>query len=108
MIVSPAFSIVRVFGSILYGVPVSYTQASQPRDSPARIRIAPVGVAILCSRENPKILWVDDAEVVGDLIAVDIPVPGHVVAQEGQDRDAEILEAGVALVVGDVFVRQPP
>ena len=60
------------------------------------------------SRENPKILWVDDSEVVRDSVAVGVPIPRHVVAQEGQHCDAEILEAGVALVVGDVPVHQPP
>jgi hypothetical protein len=46
---------------------------------------------IPCSRDNPKILWADEVEVVGDLIAVEIAVSGHVVAQEAQDRGAERL-----------------
>ena len=29
------------------------------------------------SAENPKIRWIDDAEVVGDLVAERTPVPGH-------------------------------
>jgi hypothetical protein len=28
------------------------------------------------SGENPKISWIDDAGVVGDLVAVDVPIPG--------------------------------
>jgi hypothetical protein len=56
------------------------------------------------SRENPKILWVDDSEVVRDSVAVGVPIPRHVVAQEGQHGDAEIPEAGVALVVGDAAI----
>jgi hypothetical protein len=40
------------------------------------------------SRKNPKIPRIYDAEVVGDLIAVDIPVAGDVMSQEGQDRHA--------------------
>jgi hypothetical protein len=43
------------------------------------------------SGENPKISWVDDAEVVGDLVAVDMPVPGHFFAQKSQHRATEIL-----------------
>ena len=35
---------------------------------------------ILSSRENPKICGIDDAEVVGDLIAVDMPIPRHLLA----------------------------
>ena len=60
------------------------------------------------SRDNPEFLWIDDSEVVGDLIAVGAPVPGHVVAQEVQHRGAEVLEGAVALVVGGVPVHQPP
>ena len=63
---------------------------------------------ILRSRDNPERRWVYDTEVVGDLIAVSAPVPWYVVAQEVQHRDAEILEGGVALVVGDIPVHQPP
>ena len=37
---------------------------------------------ILSSRENPKICGIDDAEVVGDLVAVDMPVPRHLLAQK--------------------------
>jgi uncharacterized protein with ParB-like and HNH nuclease domain len=35
---------------------------------------------ILSSHENPKICGIDDAEVVGDLIAVDMPIPRHLLA----------------------------
>ena len=35
---------------------------------------------ILSSHENPKICRIDDAEVVGDLIAVDMPIPRHLLA----------------------------
>ena len=60
------------------------------------------------SRDNPELLWIDDPEVIGDLIAVSSPVPGHVVAQEVQHCDAEVLEAAVALVVGGMSVHQAP
>jgi len=40
-----------------------------------------VGIVALAmylrSHENPKIFWVDDAEVVGNLIAVAAPIPWH-------------------------------
>src|SRR6478752_7197573 len=64
--------------------------------------------SIACSHDNPELLWIDDPEVVGDLVAVSAPVPGHVVAQEVQHCDAEVLEGAVALVVGGVSVHQAP
>ena len=60
------------------------------------------------SRDNPVFLWVDDAKVVGDLIAPGTPVPGHLFAQEVQHREAEFLEGGIALVVSGVSVHQSP
>ena len=60
------------------------------------------------SRENPKIHRVDDAEIVGDLVAVNVPVSGHVVAQKAQDRGAERLGGRVTPVVGDVLVHRSP
>jgi hypothetical protein len=63
---------------------------------------------ILSSREDPKIRRRDDAEVVGYLIAVAVPVSWHVLAQEGQDRTAEVSECGMAPVVCDVPVHQAP
>ena len=35
---------------------------------------------ILCSRENPKILWVDDSEIVCDPVTIGAPVLRHIVA----------------------------
>src|SRR4029077_9653767 len=63
---------------------------------------------ILSSRENPKICGIDDAEVVGDLVAIDVPVPRHLLATKSQDRTSEILEPSVAFVVGAVPVHQSP
>ena len=65
---------------------------------PILITMAVAFNSIPCSRENPKILRVANAEVVGDLLAVLVPVSGHVVAHKGQDRGAEILETRVAFV----------
>ena len=60
------------------------------------------------SRENPKICWIYDPEVVGDFVAVDMPVPRHPLAQKTQYCTTEILEPSVAFVVGAVSVHQPP
>jgi len=80
-------------------------------DGPARgrpVTISAEVVAIPCSGDNPKTCRIDDAEVVGDLVAVAVPVPRHVVPQKGQDRSFEVLEAGVAPIVRDVAMHQPP
>src|SRR4029079_19108604 len=63
---------------------------------------------ILCSRQNPKILGRDDAEVVRHGIAVGVPVPWHLLAQERQDGAAEVSKGLVTSVVCDVIVHQPP
>ena len=69
----------------------------------------PFGTTVIPrSHDNPEFLWVDDPEVVRDLVAVSAPVPGYVVAQEVQHCDAEVLEGAVAFVVGSVSVHQPP
>ena len=60
------------------------------------------------SHDNPVFFWIDDPEVIRDLIAINAPVPGHVVAQEIQHGDAEVLEGAVALVVSGMPVHQPP
>ena len=60
------------------------------------------------SHDNPVFFGIDDAEVIRDFIAINTPVPGHVVAQEVQHGDAEVPEGGVALVVGGMAVHQPP
>ena len=39
-------------------------------------------IAIVVLRDDPKNLRIDDAEVVGDLVAVDMPVPRHLLAQK--------------------------
>ncbi|MGP0001950.1 MAG: TauD/TfdA dioxygenase family protein [Acetobacteraceae bacterium] len=49
---------------------------------PIGVRRAGENWHILSSRENPKICGIDDAEVVGDLVAVDMPVPRHLLAQK--------------------------
>ena len=56
------------------------------------------------SRENPELRWVNDTEIVGNLIAVLPPVPWHLIAWESRHRGAEVPEGRVAFVVGDVPV----
>ena len=63
---------------------------------------------IPCSRDNPVFDWVDYPEIVGDFVAVCAPVAWHLVTQECEHGDAEILETRVAPVVGDVAMHQPP
>ena len=41
----------------------------------AGVAFRPAAQSILNSRDSPKICGIDDAEVVGDLVAVDTPVP---------------------------------
>jgi hypothetical protein len=43
-------------------------------------------------RREPEISWVDNAEVIGDLVAVDVPVPGYFFAKKTQYPATEILE----------------
>jgi len=74
----------------------------------AEIPDGSVVMGIPCSHDNPELLRIDDPEVIRDLIAVSAPVPGHIVAQERQHCDAEVLEGAVALVVGGMSVHQPP
>jgi hypothetical protein len=33
------------------------------------------------SHDNPELLWIDDPEVIRDLIAVSAPVPGHIASR---------------------------
>ena len=74
----------------------------------AKGRIEDRGYTIPRSHDNPELLWIDDPEVIRDLIAVSAPVPGHIVAHKVQHCDAEVLEGAIALVVGGMSVHQPP
>src|ERR1019366_6069094 len=79
-----------------------------PRQGRQVRRISMHSLLIPRSRDNPEFRWVYDTEIVRDLIAPLAPVRWHVLAQESQHRDTEILERGVALVVGGVSVHQSP
>src|SRR5450830_782452 len=60
------------------------------------------------SRHNPKILGVDDAEIVGDRITELRPIPRNLFTQETERRIVELGASCVALVVRDVSVHHPP
>ena len=73
----------------------------------ARTRGIPI-VIIPRLSENSKIPGVDDAEVVGDLVAETMPVSRHLLTQEVKDRRPELGEARVAFVVSDMPMHQRP
>ena len=64
--------------------------------------------AIPCSRQNAKILWVDDTEVVGDGIAQLRPVFGDFFAQEFERGVGEFAIGGIGLVVRGMLVHHAP
>ena len=65
-------------------------------------------VTIPRSRHNPKILWVDDAEIIGHQITASSPVLGDFLAQEIERGVRELSACGVASVVRDVLVHEAP
>src|SRR5271155_811766 len=60
------------------------------------------------SPHNPKFLWVDDAEIVGDRITEVRPVPGNFFTQKTERRISELGACCVAFVVRDVSVHEAP
>ena len=60
------------------------------------------------SRHDPKILWVDDAEIVGDRITKVRPIPRNLFTQKTERRIGELRASCVALVVSDVSVHEAP
>ena len=60
------------------------------------------------SRHNPKILGVDDAEIVGDRITELRPIPRNFFTQETERRIGELGASCVALVVRDMLVHHAP
>ena len=60
------------------------------------------------SRHDPKILWVDDAEIVGDRITKVRPIPRDLFTQKTERRIGELGTSCVALVVSDVSVHEAP
>src|ERR1700685_3638199 len=62
------------------------------------IRLTASTASILGSPHNPKFLWVDDAEIVGDRITEVRPVPGNFFTQETERRISELGACCVAFV----------
>ena len=60
------------------------------------------------SRHDPKILWVDDAEIVGDRITKVRAIPRNLFTQKTERRIGELGASCVALVVSDVSVHEAP
>ena len=60
------------------------------------------------SRHDPKILWVDDAEIVGDRITKVRPIPRNLFTQKTERRIGELGASCVALIVSDVSVHEAP
>ncbi len=60
------------------------------------------------SRENPKILWVDEAEVIRNRITKFQPVLGDSFAQERERRLGKLPICGISLVVREMLVHQAP
>ena len=56
------------------------------------------------SRQNPKILRIDDAKIVRYAVAIGVPLSGHLLAQKRQDRITEVCECRVTSVVSDMLV----
>src|SRR6202158_582682 len=69
---------------------------------------SPDTTVILVSLHNPKLLWVDDAEIVGDRITEVRPVPGNFFTQKTERRISELGACCVAFVVRDVSVHEAP
>jgi hypothetical protein len=63
---------------------------------------------ILRSRHNPKILGVDDTEIVGDRIADVPPIPRNFFTQETERRIGELGASRVGFIVRDMLVHHAP
>jgi hypothetical protein len=61
---------------------------------------APIGIPR--SRQNPKILWVYDAKIVGDRIAKVRPTSGNISAQEIERGVGEFSACRVGFVMRDI------
>src|SRR5664279_3619468 len=68
----------------------------------------PFYYVIYRSRHNPKILGVDDAEIVGDRITEVRPIPRNFFTQETERRIGKLGASCVALVVRDMLVHHAP
>ena len=60
------------------------------------------------SRHKPKILGVDDAEIVGDRITEVRPIPRSFFTQETERRIGELGASRVGFIVRDMLVYHAP
>ena len=60
------------------------------------------------SRHNPKILGVDDAEIIGDRITEVRPIPRNFFTQETERRIGELGASRVGFIVRDMLVHHAP
>src|ERR1700686_4921920 len=89
----------------------SNPELMMPRNASAISRLCFMAASISSiprSRHDPKILWVDDAKIVGDRIAEIGPVAGNFFAQETERRIGELGASCVGFVVRDVSVHDAP
>src|ERR1039457_1388781 len=91
---------IRTFGSTMSSWAQLKSRGSHPSSMSA--------TSIPRSRQYPKILWIDDAEVVGDGITKASPVLGDCVAQEIEPGVPELSACGVAFVVRYIPVHETP
>ena len=87
----------------LEGPACSPDQLGGMASGPETVLKSPDRSGIPLCLENPKIGGVDDAEIVGE-IAEDGPVFRYLLAQEIQDRSAEVVVGRVAAVMCDVVM----
>src|SRR6266446_7035465 len=86
----------------------STTWMAGTRPAMTRVRICEGWYYIPRSSHNPKILWLDDAEIVGDRIAEVRPVSGNRFTKETKRRIGELGASRVAFVVRDVSMHEAP
>src|ERR1035437_4258065 len=60
------------------------------------------------SRHDPKILGIDDAEIVGDRITEVRPIPRNFFTQETERRIGELGASRVGFIVRDMLVHHAP
>ena len=94
----------EVFDSDCFAAIVAQVLEAMRRDGFLVVRVD----AIPRSRHDPKILWVDDAEIVGDRITKVRPIPRNLFTQKTERRIGELGASCVALVVSDVSVHEAP
>jgi len=78
---------------------------------PVRARFGsrePHSTTIPRSRHNPKILGVDDAEIIGDRITEVGPIPRNFFTEETERRIGELGASHVGFIVRDMLVHHAP